>query len=59
MIAKRKRPPVVMTVKPPYTVLKALAGNPLILAASDEVVYREWYKRLRRALQRHAKGKPK
>ena len=31
-----KRGPVTMPAKPPYDVLRAMCGDPLILAASDE-----------------------
>ena len=45
-----KRGPVIMPVEPPYDVLLAMAGDPLILAASDELACRELYVLMREAL---------
>jgi hypothetical protein len=47
-----KRQQVVMPSKPPYEVLCAMVGDPLIFAASDEQRCREIYATVRRAIQR-------
>ena len=47
---KRTRNDVVMPLDPPYSVLRWLAGDPVILAASDELACRELYDLIREAL---------
>ena len=54
-----KRGPVIMPVEPPYEVLRAMAGNPVILAASDEFANRGIYETLRQALVKCAKERRK
>lgn len=46
-----KRGPVVMPVEPPYEVLRWLAGNPIILAASDEQSLRKQYAEFRERMK--------
>ena len=45
-----KRGPVVMPVEPPHDVLRYMAGDPLILAASDEAHCRNVYQAVRLSL---------
>ena len=52
-----KRGPVIMPVKPPYDVLRYMAGDPVILAASDEAHCRNVYQAVRLSLIRWRKGK--
>ena len=52
---KRTRDDVVMPVEPPHSVLRWLAGDPLILAASDEQALRRHWAELRARI-RAAKG---
>ena len=56
---KPKRGPVIMPIKPPYEVLRAMAGDPVILAASDEFAVRGIYETLRQALEKYATEKRK
>ena len=46
-----KRGPVIMPVEPPWEVLLWLAGNPVILASSDEQSYRMQWAMLREMLK--------
>lgn len=46
----RKRSPVIMPVEPPYEVLRAMAGDPVILAADEELCAYFQYKLIRHAL---------
>jgi hypothetical protein len=55
MAGKVKRKPVLMPAKPPYSVLRAMAGEPLILAASAEQWMREVYSDARNALRKAGK----
>ena len=50
-----KRGPVTMPVEPPYSALRAIACNPIILAASDEHSARIIYDLLRKALAERKK----
>ena len=52
-----KRGPVTMPKVPPYDVLRAMAGDPVILAASDEAHCRNVYQAVRLSLIRWRKGK--
>lgn len=54
-----KRKPVLMPISPPYEFLKWLAGDPLILAASDEQSLRYQYAQFRTALRDSMKAKKK
>ena len=55
MKRKRTRDDVVMPLEPPHSVLRWLAGDPLILAASDEQALRRQWGKLRARI-RAAKG---
>ena len=52
-----QRRAVTMPPKPPYEVLRYMAGDPLILAASDEAHCRNVYQAVRLSLIRWRKGK--
>lgn len=45
-----KRGPVIMPVQPPFDILQWMAGDPIVLAASDEQTMREFYNGLRKRL---------
>lgn len=54
-----KRGPVIMPIDPPFDVLRALAGDPVILCASDEKQARFCYALIRQTLiQRKRKVLP-
>lgn len=57
MKRKRTRDDVVMPRNPPHSVLRWLAGDPLILAASDEQALRMQWAELRVRIRAAAKGK--
>jgi len=54
-----KRGPVIMPVEPPYEILRWLAGDPVILAASDEQSLRKQYAEFRVRMQAANKEKRK
>ncbi len=53
---KRKPAPVVMPLRLTDKMVREIAGNPLILVASDEVAIRYWYARIRQSLSAARKG---
>ena len=52
------RKPVVMPPKPSYRLIRELAGNPAIVAASTALNIRECYEAISKALVKVAKEKP-
>lgn len=53
---KRKPAPVVMPLRLTDKMVREIAGNPLILVASDAVIIKWWYQRIRQSLIAARKG---